>query len=327
MKIKIFTILIIFCFVLGAQDKIDKKWKEYFDVMSLILTKTEIKIIKHLPTLNDKLNFLQECWDKRDPDTNTEENEGLLLFIERVKYCNSVLKENFTPGWKTDKGRIVIYLGLPNNVEEITIKNDDQEGKRYIDDYDLSRMDDYLSGESIVQIWTYIDLKLILKFYKRDFTSSWKLLSYDPRLLEIIEYSKILAGFNLKTPDGNLKNSFKFKSKYDKSEKCFNYDNIIIKIKNNNINYKEINNNRMNCKFNVQINIYKNYKLYKKINFGDLNLTYFKDHLLKCKNIEFLLRFESFKEKGKYIFFIIIEDKYGNNISLNKWQETLRRKI
>lgn len=84
--------------------------------VAYIITPEEKKAFKELKTDEERENFIENFWRRRDPNPDTEENEYREEFYERIAYAN----EHFTsgiPGWKTDRGRIYIAWGKPDSVE------------------------------------------------------------------------------------------------------------------------------------------------------------------------------------------------------------------
>ena len=91
-----------------------KDWLEH-DV-TYIITDEERKAFKKLETDDEREQFITEFWRRRDPDPDTDENEYREQYYERIAYAN----EHFTsgiPGWKTDRGRIWIMYGKPDELE------------------------------------------------------------------------------------------------------------------------------------------------------------------------------------------------------------------
>ena len=91
-----------------------KRWLE--NDVAYIITKEEQRAFKALQTDEERENFIENFWRRRDPDPDTEENEYREEYYERIAYAN----EKFTsgiPGWKTDRGRIYITWGKPDGVE------------------------------------------------------------------------------------------------------------------------------------------------------------------------------------------------------------------
>jgi len=91
-----------------------KKWLE--EDVSYIITDEERKAFKQLKTDEERDQFIEAFWLRRDPDPDTPENEYKEQYFERIQYAN----EKFTsgiPGWKTDRGRIYIMFGKPDEIE------------------------------------------------------------------------------------------------------------------------------------------------------------------------------------------------------------------
>jgi GWxTD domain-containing protein len=91
-----------------------KKWLE--NDVAYIITSEEKKAFRALQTDEERENFIENFWRRRDPDPDTEENEFRDQYYERIAYAN----EHFTsgiPGWKTDRGRIYITWGKPDEIE------------------------------------------------------------------------------------------------------------------------------------------------------------------------------------------------------------------
>ena len=91
-----------------------KKWIE--EDVAYIITDDEKRAWKKLATDEEREQFIEQFWRRRDPDPDTEVNEYLEEHYERVAYSN----QHFTsgiPGWKTDRGRIYIMYGAPNEKE------------------------------------------------------------------------------------------------------------------------------------------------------------------------------------------------------------------
>lgn len=81
-----------------------------------IATEAERKAFFALKTDEERENFIDVFWRRRDPNPDTEENEFREEYYERIAYAN----ENFSSGvagWLTDRGRIYIRWGKPDSIE------------------------------------------------------------------------------------------------------------------------------------------------------------------------------------------------------------------
>jgi len=88
----------------------------FYEHASLIMTKQEKDIFNHVPDAQSRREFIADFWAKRDSDPSTEFNEFREEFYRRIEYVNERFKEGI-PGWKTDRGRIYIYFGAPDQQE------------------------------------------------------------------------------------------------------------------------------------------------------------------------------------------------------------------
>jgi len=91
-----------------------KKWLDE-DVV-YIITDEERAAFKQLSNDEERDNFIEAFWQRRDPTPDTEENEFKEEHYARIAYAN----EHFAagvPGWKTDRGRIYIVFGKPDEIE------------------------------------------------------------------------------------------------------------------------------------------------------------------------------------------------------------------
>lgn len=119
------TLLVLCFFGCGGKGRIalDPESKDFYETAQLIMTKEERDIFKHLPDKESREEFINDFWAKRDPDPDTEVNEFKEEFLRRIEYANERFNEG-PPGWKTDRGRIYIYLGHPDKIEEILFHED-----------------------------------------------------------------------------------------------------------------------------------------------------------------------------------------------------------
>ncbi len=75
-------------------------------------------------TNEGKNEFLKRWWEDRDPNKRTAENEYRAEIIDRWNYANAAFSEsggNEKNGWATDRGRIYIQFGPPDNIERNSI--------------------------------------------------------------------------------------------------------------------------------------------------------------------------------------------------------------
>lgn len=92
-------------------SKTYKKWLNE-DVV-WIITDEERAAFKQLSNDEERDNFIEAFWQRRDPTPDTEENEYKEEHYRRIAYANEHYAAGI-PGWKTDRGRIYIMYGPPD---------------------------------------------------------------------------------------------------------------------------------------------------------------------------------------------------------------------
>ena len=97
--------------------ELKKAYKDWLDKdVAYIITDEERKAFKKLETDDERERFIEEFWRRRDPDPDTDENEYREEYYERIAYANEHFASGI-PGWKTDRGRIYIMYGKPDETE------------------------------------------------------------------------------------------------------------------------------------------------------------------------------------------------------------------
>src|SRR5580698_8949409 len=91
-----------------------KKWLNE-DVV-WIITDEERAAFKQLSNDEERDNFIEQFWLRRDPSPDTEENEYKEEHYRRIAYANEHFPAGI-PGWKTDRGRIYIMYGPADEIE------------------------------------------------------------------------------------------------------------------------------------------------------------------------------------------------------------------
>jgi GWxTD domain-containing protein len=81
-----------------------------------IITREEKAVFSNLNTDEERERFIEQFWFRRDPDPRTSINEFKEEHYRRLAYANERF-ESGEPGWKTDRGRIYIIHGQPDQIE------------------------------------------------------------------------------------------------------------------------------------------------------------------------------------------------------------------
>jgi GWxTD domain-containing protein len=91
-----------------------KNWPQ--EEVPYIIDPEEAAVFKKLKTDEEREQFIESFWLRRDPTPETIDNEYRDDYYHRIALAN----ERYTsgiPGWKTDRGRILIMHGEPDEVE------------------------------------------------------------------------------------------------------------------------------------------------------------------------------------------------------------------
>ena len=91
-----------------------RKWLN--EDVTYIITDEERAAFKKLQTDEEREQFIEQFWLRRDPTPDTVENEFKEEHYRRIAYSNEHYASGI-PGWKTDRGRIYITFGPPDEIE------------------------------------------------------------------------------------------------------------------------------------------------------------------------------------------------------------------
>ncbi|MGI8497558.1 MAG: GWxTD domain-containing protein [Gemmatimonadaceae bacterium] len=97
-------------------------------------------------------------WRETDPIPSTPEHEGLRDYFNRLQQANERFRNEAASGWLTDRGRVFITLGEPDQILEQGESNQ-------------------ISGRGRAQIWSYYQHHLQLVFIDQTGFGHWRLTS------------------------------------------------------------------------------------------------------------------------------------------------------
>jgi GWxTD domain-containing protein len=86
--------------------------QDFLSNVRYIITKQERKDFLALPS-SERSRFIEEFWKSRDSDPTTEVNEFKIEYLKRIAEAKHLFPEGGMSGWLTDRGRIYIQLGPP----------------------------------------------------------------------------------------------------------------------------------------------------------------------------------------------------------------------
>ncbi|MDQ2900371.1 MAG: GWxTD domain-containing protein [Acidobacteriota bacterium] len=91
-----------------------RKWLN--EDVAYIITDEERTAFKHFNTDEEREQFIEQFWLRRDPTPDTAENEFKEEHYRRIAYANDHYASGI-PGWKADRGRIYITFGPADEIE------------------------------------------------------------------------------------------------------------------------------------------------------------------------------------------------------------------
>src|SRR5580692_4522626 len=97
--------------------ELDSQYKKWLneDVV-YIISAEERSAFLHLQTNEEREQFIEQFWQRRNPDPDSAENTFKEEHYRRIAYANEHFASGI-PGWKTDRGRIYIMWGPPDEID------------------------------------------------------------------------------------------------------------------------------------------------------------------------------------------------------------------
>ncbi len=100
--------------------ELDTPYKKWLDEdVAYIITPEERDTFLHLQTNEERETFIEAFWQRRNPNPDSPDNTYKDEIYRRIAYANEHFASGI-PGWKTDRGRIYITWGPPDERDEHT---------------------------------------------------------------------------------------------------------------------------------------------------------------------------------------------------------------
>ncbi len=97
--------------------ELSKTYKKWLDEdVRWIITDEEKSAFMQLSNDEERDQFIEAFWQRRDPTPDTEENEFKEEHYRRIAYANEHYAAGI-PGWKSDRGRMYIVFGPADEIE------------------------------------------------------------------------------------------------------------------------------------------------------------------------------------------------------------------
>ena len=101
----------------ALKQELSKTYKKWLDEdVVYIISDEERKAFKQLSNDEERDQFIEAFWQRRDPTPDTEENEFKEEHYRRIEYANEHFAAGI-PGWKSDRGRIYIMYGPADEID------------------------------------------------------------------------------------------------------------------------------------------------------------------------------------------------------------------
>ncbi|MFQ5604901.1 MAG: GWxTD domain-containing protein [bacterium] len=94
----------------------DEEYATLMRQLQYIATEDEIEYLKSLPA-DARLSGLNQFWTKLDPTQDTDRNELMVEYFQRIYYANQHFQCVNGSGWETDQGQIYLKNGPPDFIK------------------------------------------------------------------------------------------------------------------------------------------------------------------------------------------------------------------
>jgi len=94
-----------------------KQIEEEFQKVKYLADKTEIYFFSQLKTPQAQKDYLKDFWNRRETSLEAEQRRLRNDYLRRVEAANERYSNYTKKGWRTDRGRVFILYGKPDEVE------------------------------------------------------------------------------------------------------------------------------------------------------------------------------------------------------------------
>jgi GWxTD domain-containing protein len=101
----------------SLKQELGKTYKKWMDEdVRWIISDEERSAFKQLSNDEERDQFIEAFWQRRDPTPDTVENEFKEEHYRRIEYANEHFPAGI-PGWKTDRGRMYVMYGAADEID------------------------------------------------------------------------------------------------------------------------------------------------------------------------------------------------------------------
>jgi len=131
--------------IAGSGAWIAANWKDALKLIRYESTENEMDILEEIEDPSQRLEAWSCFWKIRDPVPSTATNEALISYFQRIETANRTWKSALRPGYQSDRGRVYITLGPPDEIIERPMP----------------------AGPVPFEIWRYYDYNVEIRFIDR----------------------------------------------------------------------------------------------------------------------------------------------------------------
>ena len=102
----------------AQQAALKAQFRQWIDQdVRWIISAQEKQAFHQLTTDQERMKFIQQFWDVRNPDPGSPRNKFKEEHYRRIAFANQHFIEQETAGWATDRGHVYIVFGPPDSIE------------------------------------------------------------------------------------------------------------------------------------------------------------------------------------------------------------------
>ena len=149
------VVALIVCAFLPTQTLLDEDEAAY----SYLFTAEQRAEFDYLTTQQQRERYIDRFWRGLDPTSETDYNELREMFLRRVEFANLYYDVDIAKGWRTDRGKVLIFYGFPTMIRRSSFGPSD-DIKREIWTYGVAHgpysvqlvfVDQYDTGEFVLE--------------------------------------------------------------------------------------------------------------------------------------------------------------------------------
>lgn len=104
--------------LVGGFSQAQTAWQKWLNEdVTYIIRSEEKAAFERLRTDEERTRFIEQFWERRDPTPGDGVNEFKKEHYRRINYASNRFPGKDVAGWKTDRGRIYIQYGPPDEIE------------------------------------------------------------------------------------------------------------------------------------------------------------------------------------------------------------------